>query len=211
MIKLIIFDLDGVLVHASWKGMFEAYKAVIKWKGKDYRTFFKDFEGFKKWWTADYTDNEKRIGITTEELKKAREVFYQTVSPHFYLMKWTCRVLNKLSHRHEMAILTNRNRKTTLEHIRPVKDYFKIIITADELNGKLKPDPFGINLILKQTGFNPEEVIMVGDRPEDLLAGVAAGTKTVAVIWEHGLSCDKDFDGLKPDLVLRCVEDFCEL
>lgn len=211
MIKLIIFDLDGVLVHASWEGIYEAYKAVIGFKGKDWRTFFRNFEEFQKWWTPNYIDNERRIDLKPEEMKEAHKVFYQTVSPYFYLMGWTHFVLPYLlSKKYKLAILTNRNRKTAIEHLKPILGYFDIVITADELQGKLKPDPFGINFILGKTGFSPSEAVMVGDRPEDLMAGIFAGTKTAAVIWEHGLSCDGDFEILKPDFVLTCVDDFCE-
>lgn len=208
MTKLIIFDLDGVLVHASWIGIYEAYKAMIKWKGKDWRTFFKDFEGFQEWWSPDYIGNEKKIGLEPHELKEAHEVFYQTVSPHFHLMNWTECVLGKLSQARRLAILTNRNRKTAMEHLQPVVNYFEIIVTADELDGKLKPDSFGIDLILKKTCCRPENVVMVGDRPEDVVAGLTARTRTCAVIWEHGLSCNRDFEGLKPDYFIRCVNDF---
>jgi phosphoglycolate phosphatase-like HAD superfamily hydrolase len=47
-----------------------------------------------------------------------------------------------------------------------------------------KPHPAPLQFMLKSWGIHPHEAIMLGDRPEDMLCGRAAGTWTV-LIGEH--------------------------
>src|SRR3989344_723597 len=121
---LIIFDLDGVLVSASWRGLFAAYKEIIKVEKKDYRDFFKNLEEFKKWWTPDWRENNRKIGI--EELDKSHCVFYGIYNSYIRLYPWAEDIARKLSERHQLAILTNRHRESAESYIAPVKKYFLI-------------------------------------------------------------------------------------
>lgn len=209
MFKFIIFDLDGVFVRASWEGLFEAYKAIFLVENKDWKKFFKNIEEFKKWWNPNWPENLGKIGIT--DYKKSNKIFYEVVKPYFYLMNWVDSFLDKASKDYEIAIFTNREKSSALEDLDPIAHYFCMIVTADDVT-KLKPHPEGVELILKKMKFRAKDTLMIGDRPEDLLAGRAAGTKTGAVIWVHGMGLDEDFAVLdfKPDFVFRTVEDFLE-
>ncbi len=52
------------------------------------------------------------------------------------------------------------------------------MVTAD--NGfSRKPAPDSIYYLLKKYKLNPDETVMIGDRPIDIEAGLAAGVQTV--------------------------------
>jgi phosphoglycolate phosphatase len=48
-----------------------------------------------------------------------------------------------------------------------------------------KPHPDPIHFALNEIGIAPHEAVYVGDAEKDVLAGKAAGTRTVAVTWGY--------------------------
>ncbi len=203
---MLFLILDGVLVSASWKGLFEAYKAIIKAEGKDYRDFFKNLKEFEKWWTPDWRKNNRKIGLKNPD--KSHGVFYDIYDPYCYLYPWAEIIAKKLSERHLLAIFTNRHRESADPYIAPIKKYFFIIIGGGDIK-KLKPDPEGVNMILVRTGATREESLFIGDTTEDILAGKAAGIKTGAAKW--GLGDWKKLLELNPDYVFKKWKDLLGL
>ena len=66
-----------------------------------------------------------------------------------------------------------------------ITQLFSAIIGADDVE-HAKPDPEPVNKILKDLGFAPDEAIVVGDAPYDILMGRNAGTRTCAVTFGNG-------------------------
>ncbi len=70
-----------------------------------------------------------------------------------------------------------------------------------------KPDPAGINMIVKALGLHPGEVLMLGDNEAtDIQSGVRAGIRTALILT--GVTASKDAAGSKADWV---VKDYSEL
>ncbi len=66
-----------------------------------------------------------------------------------------------------------------------ITDLFSCIIGADDvINAKPNPEP--VNKILTRLGFSPQEAIVIGDAPYDIMMGKNAGTKTCAVTYGNG-------------------------
>lgn len=61
-------------------------------------------------------------------------------------------------------------------------DDFAIILTRDD--GTPKPDPAGVVIAAQKMGIMPEELLLVGDFSLDIMAGHAAGARTVLIV--HG-------------------------
>ena len=70
---------------------------------------------------------------------------------------------------------------STLEH-HQLLPLFDTIVTSDDVRCP-KPAPDGVLLAIKQVNSSPELTIFVGDNPNDILAGRAAGVTTVAALW----------------------------
>ena len=83
----------------------------------------------------------------------------------------------ELAHGHGMRLAVHTNR--TAEGMQRVLDflalpsYFNPVVTATE--AAPKPAPDGVRLILEQWGADPEQVLFVGDSPNDQKAATAAG------------------------------------
>ena len=82
------------------------------------------------------------------------------------------------------GIFTGKGRTSavsTLDHHR-LLPLFDTVITSDDVRCP-KPAPDGVLLAIKQVNSSPELTIFVGDNPNDILAGRAAGVTTVAALW----------------------------
>ncbi|MGA1821866.1 MAG: HAD-IIA family hydrolase [Thermoplasmatota archaeon] len=65
-----------------------------------------------------------------------------------------------------------------------------------------KPDPFGTLLAVEQIGLRPEEVIVVGDRPDtDIKAGISAGCMVARVLTGEVGPLDEPSSPEYPDLL----------
>ena len=191
---IIIFDCDGVLRSASWEGLFKAYLLITKHQNKDYRNFFKNLEEFKKWWNPDWRENNKNLGIIDSE--DTDKIFYECYEPYAVLSPWVPDIIEKLSQKYTLAMATNASEKSARTSLGKTAEYFSLIAGSEQVK-KLKPDPEGINLILKKLNFLPSEAIMIGDMAVDVMAGKNAGIRTGVVNW--GLGEWKNLQKLKPD------------
>jgi len=61
-------------------------------------------------------------------------------------------------------------------------DDFAIILTRDD--GTPKPDPAGVVIAAHTMGILPEELLLVGDFSLDIMAGHAAGARTVLIVHD---------------------------
>lgn len=179
---LIIFDFDGPLYKVDWKGLFEAYKAVIKSQGKNYKDFFRNMKEFRKWWSPNWRQNNQKLGIKLQDLDEAHRRFYEVYNSYCYLFPWVGEVLKELRHRYQLALVTNRHRESAEKILGSLREHFSFIVGAEDVK-KLKPHPEGIRIILKEICADPDESLIIGDMPDDIMAGKAAGIKTGAVRW----------------------------
>jgi len=81
-----------------------------------------------------------------------------------------------------LAIATHKPRATTvplLEHLR-IRDRFAIVVAGEDV-ARHKPAADPLLYIAAQLSVEPGQLVMVGDGPQDVLAGRAAGARTVGV------------------------------
>ena len=90
----------------------------------------------------------------------------------------------------------------------PIRKYFCAIIGGEDIKN-LKPNPEGIFLILQKTGTQKEDAVMIGDMPEDLMAGKSAGVKTGVVKW--GLGKWENLLAASPDYKFKNYKDLLRL
>lgn len=101
-------------------------------------------------------------GVAEENIKKAQPV------------------LASLSQKYPMVVVSNfyGNLKTVLKSF-GLLEYFKDVIDSTEV-GKRKPDKSIFELGVKRLGFNPEEIMVVGDSEEnDIKPAQALGCQTL--------------------------------
>ena len=98
-----------------------------------------------------------------------------------------------------LALFTGKGTHTTritLEEFH-IDKYFDYVVTGNDVVHR-KPSSEGLRKIMEHFGFQPNEVLMVGDAVSDVKAAREAGVKIAAVVW----------DSYAKDIVMQMKSDF---
>ena len=85
---------------------------------------------------------------------------------------------------HEIGVVTSKSEALSyrgLAHVGLAR-YVDTVVGCD-VTPRHKPDPEPVLIALRRLACAPEDAIFVGDSVHDLLAGKAAGVRTVAALW----------------------------
>lgn len=85
---------------------------------------------------------------------------------------------------HPMGIVTSKSNEMMSRGIEytGIAPYMMTAIGADSC-ATHKPDPFPVQLALRELGYDADEAVFVGDSPHDVNAGNSAGVVSVAALW----------------------------
>jgi HAD superfamily phosphatase len=192
--KLVIFDVDGVLVdvHGSYHrsildtvkhftGRRFTYADIQQWKSRS---------GYNDDWRLS-TDWINSLGKSVEyaQVKRAFQKIYWGTNGtrgNVWRERWLVppRLLVRWSGRAELALFTGRTRRElrhTLEQF-GVKKLFPRVVTMDDVE-HLKPNPEGLLRLLN--GTDPREALYLGDNLDDALAAKRARVPFLGVL-RHG-------------------------
>jgi pyrophosphatase PpaX len=88
---------------------------------------------------------------------------------------------------HELAVVTSKSEALAMRGLVHVglARYIDTIVGC-EASTRHKPDPEPVRIALHRLACPPEEAVFVGDSVHDILAGNAAGVRTVAALWGAG-------------------------
>jgi len=192
--KLVIFDVDGVLVdvrgsfHKSiidtvhfFAGRRVTYAEIHEWKNRS---------GYNDDWRLS-TDWVASLGeaVPYETVKAQFQKFYWgtkarpgNVSKEKWLV--THKRLGRWAERAELALFTGRTRHELNHTLQgtDAKRIFRRAVTMDDVK-KGKPDPEGLRLLLN--GAPPREALYLGDNIDDALSAKRARVPFLGVL-PHG-------------------------
>ncbi len=169
--KAVIYDLDGCLVQ-SLDVWVDAFKLVLGKEGV-YPTTAEIMRHLGNWnapvilgHTDLKTANKELIGYVCEHMKDV--AFYPNA----------LETMQSLKHEFDMCMyIVSSNKRTIVESTEAYKQIEPLIdfaVFADDVKSH-KPDPEAINLIINQCKLNKNEVILVGDSANDMMAAANAG------------------------------------
>ena len=189
--KLIIFDVDGVLVdvrgsfHKSivdtvrfFTGKRVTYAGIHEWKNRS---------GYNDDWRLT-TDWIATLGpaVPYEEVKKRFQKFYWGTkeSPgNVARERWliTNKRLERWSQRAELALFTGRTRRELHHTLQDTaaNNIFRRAVTMDDVK-KGKPDPEGLRLLLD--GMPSRDALYLGDNVDDALSAERARVPFLGVL-----------------------------
>jgi len=182
-IKLIIYDLDGVLIDSE-KGILETFKAVLEELKLGY-----DEEKLRKLIGYSLPDILKKILPRNKQhlIEKASQLYRQKYIPiaikETVLLEGVVETLSYIKSLNvKQSIATNKSAPEAnqiLKHL-GILDYFDLLVGFFDVENP-KPAPDMINLILEKFQVKPKDAVLIEDTLVGMTAGKDAGVHTVAV------------------------------
>lgn len=206
MIKLVLFDVDGVLIN-SGKDICETVNYVLNQLNLPTKTveeiaptYSAGTYGRFALWIDDETILQKAV-------KLYRKYYIDEVCEKTELYPHVKETVMLLSKKYKLGVVSNKL-STIIKKIlanNEILDCFGVIIGSEMLPAP-KPDPIGILKALEIMNANPDNTLMVGDSDVDVLAGKTAGTKTCGV--SYGIADLKELKNTNPDFL---IDDFSQI
>jgi phosphoglycolate phosphatase-like HAD superfamily hydrolase len=207
----VIWDVDGTLVNSNdaharaWQSAlsefnlyvsFESVRAAIGMGGDK---LLPAVAGIEAESAQGRAVSARRAEIFAAELPKLR-AFPQGRRLLLRLADWGIK--------HAVASSAQRQELDALLEIAEIKDL--LVETSSAASGRSKPDPDIVRAALEALGFEPEEVVMVGDTPYDIEAASRVGVRTIAL--RSGGRSDQDLAAAiaiydSPSALLEQLED----
>lgn len=196
MIKLIIFDYDGVLVD-SFPLVYKAYLNVCSHLGKTCPLLVDEFRTMYGTLTMGHVFG--RLGIGEADYERAglflkKELLLQTPS----LFKGIRPVVKSLSHSYSLCLLSS-NYYTVVNRVLKAHKlsslFEEIIAKKDESGGPHFVKTKSIKRILAEHQLSPSEVVLIGDRDVDFREARAAGLSNIILVeygWGYSRSLSKE-------------------
>jgi phosphoglycolate phosphatase len=205
-VRVLIFDLDGTLIDSkldlalSINGMLEhmrraplAHETIYSFVGNGAPVLVRRALG------DSVTDAE-----ADEGLRYFLSYYRAHMLDHTVTYPGVREGLDLLV-KHPMAILTNKpvNFSRGILDGLDLSRYFRFVYGGNSFERK-KPDPMGVETLLRDLQVEPREAMLVGDSDVDVRTARNAG------IWACGVSYGLGTDGLRaipPDLMLDNLAD----
>lgn len=190
MMKLIIFDMDGVLVDAK-KIHFETLNAALDDQYKiSWEEHLSTYDGLKTKDKLNLLSKNKKLPETEHEnvynKKQALTlVAIQNINSNSNLIK----CIEYFAKKYKLAVCSNSIRKTTLSILSKLDiiQYFDLITTNEDVNNP-KPYPEMYWKTMSYFGCLPEETMIVEDSPVGLLAASKTGCNILRVLSSNDIT-----------------------
>ncbi|HQK17786.1 MAG TPA: HAD-IA family hydrolase [Polyangiaceae bacterium] len=200
--RVIVFDLDGTLLDTSpdlalsCNHALEVYgrtplpvEEIQRYIGDGARRLMSRAARMKD-------DDPNLDGLVEEFIRHYQQYPVQRTT----WMPYATHVLEELSEM-LLAICTNKPRSITdaiLDTLH-ASERFALVVGGGDLE-RNKPSPDPLRFTAKQLRVDPKELVMVGDGPQDVLAGKSVGARTIAVA--AGYTSETFLRELHPDMLL---------
>ncbi|MES1187760.1 MAG: HAD-IA family hydrolase [Myxococcales bacterium] len=210
LVSGVVFDLDGTLVD-SRRDIAEAANYALEKAGLQ-RLPHDELESYVGDGAPLLMARAARLEVM--DLKTAAMVAdfldYYAEHPidHTTVMPGGLEALDALREL-PLGVCTNKPRRTSLAVLRGLglEARFKGVVAGDDLP-KRKPDPSMVIESARLLGVAVQSIVMVGDGPQDVLSGRAAGAFTVGV--RGGIQALERLTASAPDLLIDTLAELPE-
>jgi len=205
-IRLLIFDLDGTLIDSRLDLVYSV-NATLEHLGRA-PLAHEVIESYVGNGVAALVHRALGPCAFEEQVKHAQEFFLDYYRAHMLdntvLYRGVREALEALGGR-SMAVLTNKPVRFSEEILKGLDAarYFRFVYGGNSFSCK-KPDPVGVQTLLRDLGASVNEAMMIGDSAVDVRTARNAG------IWSCGVSYGLGLESMRadpPDLMLDTLAD----
>jgi len=187
MIKLIIFDYDGVIVDSS-PNVHDVYRIMCKKLGKSCP---EDFAEFKKIYGHSSSEGYANLNFSTEEIIQGNRIFKKEIlkkQPRPF--EGIIEVLEKLHKGYKLVLISSNHREEVEQKLRNLEilKKFDFIIAREDSIGRFEKTE-SIKKVMADLSLLPEEILLIGDRNVDFIEGSNAGLKNIILV-DYGWGYD---------------------
>lgn len=211
MIRGVIFDFDGTLTELTLDFghlRTEIEKVARKYVGDEEIRAREGQYIIEMIQAVEQELGEKAGEFRREAFARLRELELEA-SEGKDVYPYTRDVLRSLRDKGVKVGIITRSHLDILTHVFPdIDEYVQAVVTRDDVD-HVKPHPDHAEETLRALGLRPEEAILVGDHPTDILGGQAFGMKTAGVL--AGRTARADFEKVGATYILQDVRGIPEL
>ncbi len=207
MIKLVMFDFDGVLVDSNqaWADIYDkAAKATGFEKGVAY-------DDIKSHYGKPYLEVLRAAYPEMTEDPAAMERMYSNFvdlsasddfSSSFKAIKGLKRALRGMKKKFKLAVGSGNTKRMLNRFLSRfgLDEYFDLVVSGDEVR-RGKPNPDMLIKAMRHFDVEPKEAVYVGDAKSDIVAAKKAGMRSVAVLT--GALTREEAEMLGPDYIVE--------
>jgi len=186
MVKAVIFDLDGTLLDTA-PDLYLALKDTLRDYGKEvppFEVFKKHIGGGAYGFLEPFLPKE----VLEEALLRLRKYYLERyICLHTKPFEGIPEVLETLKRNgFKLGVATNKITEGAIRVLERTNllDFFDIVVGRD-LPKEHKPSPEHILYITERLEVSPSEVLVVGDRSDDVIAALRAGSLSGYALWGY--------------------------
>lgn len=197
MIRAVLLDIDGTLLdsnaaHAhAWAEAFEAYGYDVPFE----RVYPLVGMGGDKLLGALTPGLREDVGTGKQIAQRRKQIFLEKYLADLQPTSGARDLVLKLRDRGLKTVLATSAKSEELQALEKsarIDDVIEERATSDDASSS-KPDPDIVLAALQKSGFNADEVVMIGDTPYDLESAAKAGVRAIAL--RSGGHHDSEFAG----------------
>jgi phosphoglycolate phosphatase len=190
MIKAIVWDLDGTLIHFKIDYLRARHVAIkiLKKYGvpKNLLTvrysILENVSSAREFFQNEGLSNEKINEIIAEIDKQIIEIEYEAAM-NAAMINGIDQVLQFAKSKDlKQAIFTFNTRKNAIISLEKVRllGFFELIVGRDNISN-LKPHPDHLKFICNELTVDPDEIVVIGDSDRDIEAAINVGAHSIAL------------------------------
>ena len=206
MFNNIVFDFDGVIIDSHELQV----KALKKSFNEIYNSGIPPYDDFFKLSGNSLKNVFTQLGLSLNMIPIYQKVSRENINlikVHEGIME----LLESLKEKKRNCfICTGKDRERTIDILKyfKIEHYFRMVVCSDDV---INPKPHGesLYLIMNKLGVCSNDIVMIGDGINDIMAAKNAGIKSIAVSW--GDVSKDELQKYKADYLVDTVKDLAKI